>query len=295
MTAINAEDVRLAVADGVTLHGRRRRPADGAHAPRGRIVCLPGLTRNERDFDAIATRLAEAGHDVVALSLRGRGQSSYADYRTYHPAQYQLDVIAALDRLGWADAVFLGTSLGGITTMLAAQANIARIRAAIINDVGTELAPEGIARIVSYMASRPTAVTDVSFEAAKAAITAINRVAFPDADEAFWDSMTRRTYRPTADGLWTLDYDPAVSMALAELGPAPDLSPGWAALSAVPTLLVRGAISDLLTPEIVARMRAARPGFGYVEAKGVGHAPMLDEPDVAEAILRFLDTTYTNS
>ncbi|MBI1391597.1 MAG: alpha/beta fold hydrolase [Alphaproteobacteria bacterium] len=290
MDDILVEDEFHQLATGVTLHAKRRARRDaGGGLP---VFCLPGLTRNERDFASIATILAQEGHDVRAVSLRGRGRSSYADYRGYHPAQYRDDVIALLDKLRIDAAAFIGTSLGGITTMLIAEQDAGRIRAAVINDIGPELAPEGIARIMSYMATRAStgssASAELSFDEAKASIRAVNDVAFPEADEAFWDAMTERTFRRTQSGAWTLDYDQNISRALAEIGAAPDLSPGWKALAAAPSLLVRGAISDLLSPAIVDRMRAMRPGFEYVEAANVGHAPMLDEPDVRERIVSFL-------
>ncbi len=285
MTASMPKDAFFEVSDGARLHGRRYAPTG---EPKGLVICLPGLTRNERDFDGVAPIVAALGFDVIALSLRGRARSSYADYKTYHPAQYRDDVLAVLESLNATSAIFIGTSLGGITTMLVAETAAARIRAAIINDVGPELAPEGIARIMEYMAARPDAPTEMTFEEAKAAVRAINDVAFPHADDAFWDAFTRRTFREIDGGRWKLDYDPGISKALAELGPAPALAPGWAALAKVPTLLVRGAISDLLSTDIVERMREARPGFDYVEAEDVGHAPMLTEPEVVRAIKAFL-------
>ncbi|MEO1014709.1 MAG: alpha/beta hydrolase [Pseudomonadota bacterium] len=285
MTPASPEDLFFDLADGARLHARRYAAAG---ASKGVALCLPGLTRNERDFDGVAPIVARLGFDVIALSLRGRAKSSYANFTTYHPLQYRDDVLQVLDALGAERAIFIGTSLGGITTMLTAEKTPERVRAAIINDVGPELAPEGIARIMEYMAERPNAPTELTFDDAKAAIRGINDVAFPGADEAFWDAFTRRTFREVDGGKWRLDYDPGISRALAELGPAPDLAGGWAALAGAPTLLVRGAISDLLSTDIVERMRDARPGFDYVEAENVGHAPMLTEPEVVAAIDSFL-------
>ncbi|MEM9899479.1 MAG: alpha/beta hydrolase [Pseudomonadota bacterium] len=281
----NETELTLDVGDGVTLNGTLRRPSN---EPIGQIICLPGLTRNKSDFSEIASILATEGYEVACISLRGRAQSSYTDYSTYHPVQYRDDVFAALDRLEWQSAVFLGTSLGGIVTMLCAEADASRIRAAIINDIGTELAVEGIARIMGYMASRPDQATTLTFDEAVSSIKDINRVAFPNVDDSFWEKMAKRTFRPISDGSWALDYDQNISRALAELGPAPDLTPGWKALGDTPTLLVRGAISDLLSPEIVGKMMEERPGFAYIEAANIGHAPMLDEFDVAPEIIAFL-------
>ena len=273
-----------------TLHGRFRRARN--RAARGFIICLPGLTRNAKDFDSIGDVLA-ADHDILALSLRGRGQSSNADYTTYHPEQYRDDTLRVLDHLGLDQAIFLGTSLGGITTMLLAEKAPHRLKAAIVNDIGPRLAPEGLARIGAYMAQREPQEGPMTFKTAMATIRAINEIAFPlhADDDAFWRAAAERTFRRVSDeeDAWIFDFDPGISKALAEIGAAPDLWPGFKALAERPTLVIRGAISDLLTAEIVAEMRAAHPDFDYAEVANIGHAPMLDEPDAVAAIKSFLD------
>ena len=282
------EEFETRLAGGLIMRGRCwRAEQSGAKTP---AICIPGLTRNAADFDGVATRIAATGRDVYAFSLRGRGASDRdPQWKNYTPIVYRDDILAALDQLSLDRAVYMGTSLGGIVTMLTAETNAARIAAAIINDVGPRLAPEGIARIAGYVAGdKPTLQT---FDDCIAAIRAINDVAFPEADNAFWRAMAKRTFIENANGGWAFDYDPNIARALIELGPAPDLNAGWAALAATPILLVRGAISDLLSPEIVREMRDARPGFDYVEAANVGHAPMLDEPDAWAAIDAFLRKT----
>lgn len=250
-------------------------------------LCIPGLTRNARDFEDLAPKIAEGGRDVLAVSLRGRANSDYdPDYGNYFPTTYRDDVLAALDQLGVQEAVFVGTSLGGIVTMLTNEKAPARVKAAIINDVGPELAPEGIERIAGYVGGdkEPAA----SLEDAAARIKAINEVAFPDEDDAFWLTFARRTFKQIDGGAWTLDYDPNIAVALVENGPAPDLWPAFESLKTTPTLLVRGAISDLLTTPIIDKMRAVHPAFDYVEVPRVGHAPTLGEPAAWGAIETFL-------
>ena len=260
------------------------------------ILCIPGLTRNVRDFANVIETFAATDREVIAMSLRGRSGSARAEMTSYTPTIYRDDALALLDTLGIDEAIFLGTSLGGITTMLAAEKAIDRIKAAIINDIGPELAPDGIMRIVKSMnahgdGSRPRAglQAPVSFDQAVEAIRGVNEVAFPGQDHAFWDAFARRTYRETASGQWVLDFDPQIGVALTQAPPTPDLWPGFKALAERPTLVIRGAISDLLTAEIVAEMRAAHPGFDYAEVANIGHAPMLDEPDAVAAIKSFLD------
>lgn len=277
----NPKDIHVNLG-GLTLHGTKH--AGGAGTP---VICLHGLTRNVGDFEDIAPLVAGTGRDVIALSMRGRGQSDYdPDYLNYHPLAYRDDVLKAMDALEIAEAVFLGTSLGGIVTMLINDAAPERVKAAMINDVGPELAPEGIARIAGYVGK--TDATAASLDAAADQIRAVNEVAFPGMDEDFWRMFARRTFRENPDGSWSLDYDPNVGKALAEVGPAPDLWAPFESLKTKPTLIIRGALSDLLSPEIVGKMRAVHPGFDYIEVPNVGHAPTLTEPAAWGAIEGFL-------
>ncbi len=276
------EDKRIPVAGGLTLHARFYEGGDKTPA-----LCLHGLTRNAADFEELAPKIAGTGRDVLALTFRGRGASDYdPDYLNYHPLQYRDDVLTAMDALNLPEAVFVGTSLGGITTMLVNESAPERVKAAIINDVGPELAPEGIARIAGYAGKTKTDVADL--EEAAAEIRAVNGVAFPDADDAFWRQFARRTFRENADRSWTLAYDPNIGKALTEVGAAPDLWTPFESLKHKPTLIIRGGISDLLSPEIIEKMRAVHPNFDYAEIPNVGHAPMLTEPAAWDAIEGFL-------
>lgn len=280
------EEKSVLTHDGLRLNVRKL--TGGARTP---VLCIPGLTRNAADFEDFAPLAAGTGRDVYAISLRGRGRSDYDPiYPNYFPTTYVADVAEAMNQLGLARAVFVGTSLGGIVAMLTAAASPERIAAAIINDVGPELAPEGLARIASYVGARAaegaTAAPDL--DAAIARIQAINDVAFPGRGREFWEKFARRTFDPQPDGSWKLAYDPNIGRAILEAGPAPELWPAFAALAPIPTLIVRGALSDLLTGPIVEKMRAALPGVEYCEVAGVGHAPTLTEPDAWASISAFL-------
>lgn len=277
------QTTEILLSDGLSMRARRY-PGDSAAAP---VFCIPGLTRNARDFEHLAPKIADAGRDVIAVSLRGRADSDYDPaYLNYHPQTYRDDILKALDALEIESAVFIGTSLGGIVTMLTNLTAPDRVRAAIINDVGPELAPEGLARIAGYVGKDNGPAADINEAAAR--IRATNEVAFPRESDDFWRAFARRTFREIEDGRWMLDYDPNIAKALAEAGPAPDLWPAWESLTAKPTLIIRGKISDLLSPEIVDKMRAVHAGFEYAEIPDVGHAPMLTEPAAWNAIAKFL-------
>lgn len=276
------EDKTLAVADGISLHAKIYAGGDKTPA-----ICLHGLTRNVSDFELLAPKVAATGRDVIALTMRGRGRSSYdPNYLTYHPLTYRDDVLKAMDAAGIEKAVFIGTSLGGIVSMLTNEAAPERVAAAIINDVGPELAVEGITRIAGYAGKTKTQVASLNEAAAE--IRAVNGIAFPGAGEDFWLMFARRTFRENADGSWTLAYDPNIGKALTEVGPAPDLWAPFESLKNKPTLIIRGGISDLLSPEIIEKMRAVHPNFDYAEIPNVGHAPMLTEPAAWDAIKKFL-------
>lgn len=284
VTVMAQNTIDIERAGGLVM--RVRRYAGGDKTP---VVCIPGLTRNASDFADVAAAIAPTGRDVVAVNLRGRGASDYdPEYANYFPPTYRDDILAMLDKLQWREAIFIGTSLGGIVTMLTNEKAPARVKAAVINDIGPDLAPEGLARIAQYVGESAEAGPAADLKEAAARAKAINGSAFPDASDADWEAFARRIFREQADGRWALDYDPNIVKALSEQGPAPDLWPGFVSLKSKPTLLVHGAISDLLTADIVDKMRAVHPAFDYVKVPRVGHAPMLTEPAAREALAAFL-------
>ena len=206
-------DLEIPVSPTITMRGQHY---DGGNCTP--IVCLHGLTRNAQDFLDLAPKLATLGHDVFTISFRGRGASDRdPDYLNYHPQTYCDDVLTLLNTVGTPNAIFLGTSLGGIVTMLLNAAQPDRVKGAILNDVGPELAPEGIMRIAGYVGVGAEPVTDL--DAAIVRIKEINAVAFPDAPESMWRKFAERTFRQTPEGQWELDYDPNIARALMELGP----------------------------------------------------------------------------
>lgn len=281
-------DLTWTSKDGLILHARDYAAVGPASGPP--VICIHGLTRNARDFEALAPRIADLGRRVLAIDVRGRGGSARDPQPlNYHPGTYAMDIVALLEATGIERAVFVGTSMGGIIAMVLASIRPEAIAGAVLNDVGPELSPAGLARIGGYVGGSS------SFPAWEAAIDyarAINGVAFPDYTDADWAALARRLVDEAADGTLTLAYDPDISVpfkAADPEAPAPDMYPLFRALAAGrPLLLVRGAISDLIDPPIVERMRAAAPDMAYAEVPRVGHAPMLTEPQAWAAIERWL-------
>jgi pimeloyl-ACP methyl ester carboxylesterase len=279
--------------EGLMLYARDYAAAAGpARAP---VVCLHGLTRNARDFEDLAPRLAARGRRVLALDVRGRGASAWdTDPMRYVPATYAVDVLALLDALAVARAVFIGASMGGLITMVVGALRPQAVAAAVLNDVGPELAPEGLARIAGFAGQGADVQTwDQAADFARAR----NEVAFPHYGPSDWAAFARRLFTEKG-GKPALDYDPAIAKAFArpppppgeDTPPLPDLWPLFKGLAAGPLLTIRGATSDLLSPDIARRMREAAPGMAYAEVAGVGHAPMLDEPQALAAIDALLET-----
>ena len=220
--------------DSPTTSGSERAP----------LVCLHGLTRNSEDFVELAEHL-KPSRRVLALDFRGRGRSDFdPNYLNYFPATYADDVVEWLDHLGIASAVFCGTSLGGIVTMVLAGQAPKLFAGAIINDIGPQVSMAGIRRIGRYAGKlKPAehwgdaiANTRIMFE-----------VACPDADDATWEDITRRTYRIGADGKPVLKSDPNIGKAFQELGGSPADPWGlFEQLGRFPLLALRGESSDLL-------------------------------------------------
>ena len=280
---------RWTSADGLDLFARDYAGADGpARLP---VLCLHGLTRNSADFEDLAPWIAARGRRVVAADMRGRGRSAWDPQPShYTPATYATDVLALMDAAGVARALIVGTSMGGIIAMVLAGLRPQAVAGAVLNDVGPSLAPEGLARIGGYT-GKAAAPADWS-EAADLA-RAINCAAFPHYSPAQWDAFARRLFVEGPDGKLRFAYDPDIAAPIRAAGPevlAPDLTPLFLALATGrPLLLVHGELSDLIDPPRVERMRAMAPHMAVAEVAGVGHAPMLDEPEAQSALEAFLD------
>jgi len=275
-------DCYFTVRDGLRLHYRDYLGA----SEKPPLLCLPGLTRNARDFADFAERYSPRFR-VIALDFRGRATSDYDPVPArYNPLTYAEDVIELLAHLGIDQAIFVGTSLGGLVTMVVAATAPQRIAAAIINDVGPDVDPAGVNRILTYVGKD---VRFSSWDEAADTIAANYGSKFDRFTHSDWVAMAKRNCREE-NGEIRFDYDMAIAEPFRTAGPVPqvDLWPLFAALGHKPLLVVRGEKSDLLTAETAAKMRAIAPGMKLAVVAGVGHAPELSEPEAVAAIDEFL-------
>lgn len=278
------EDRSWTSRDGLRLHFRDY-PGDASKPP---ILCLPGLTRNARDFEDVAARLA-GNWRVICPEMRGRGDSDYArDPSTYQPLQYLDDVEALLEQEGISRFVSLGTSLGGLLTILLAGKDSSRIAAAMINDIGPHVEEAGLNRIRSNVGQGR------SFETWMHAARALQEVQghiYPHYEVADWLRFAKRVMAVGSGGRIAFDYDMKIAEPLHSAEgatPQVDLWPFYKMLAARPLLILRGETSDILSAETAERMAREAPGAELVTLAGIGHAPTLDEPEAVAAIDRLL-------
>ena len=273
-------------AEGLQLHARDY-PAAGGPA-RLPVLCIHGLTRNARDFEDLAPRLAATGRRVLAVDVRGRGGSDWdPNPLNYQPPTYVADVLALLAAAGIARAHFVGTSMGGLVTLALGAMKPEVVAGAVLNDIGPEIAAEGLARISQYV-GKPAPVRD--WREAARYVQRQNVQALPHYGKTDWARMARRLFREDASGKPVLDYDPQIAVPIAQAGGAapPSLWPLWDMLTkGRPVLAIRGERSDLLSAEVFQRMATSAPAAAFAEVSDVGHAPMLDEPAALQALDAF--------
>ncbi len=280
---MNHVDVFFRSEDNLRLYARDY-PGPEADSPT--ILCLPGLTRNSKDFAELADELREH-YRVICPDQRGRGRSERdPDATHYHPQQYVADMRMLLDLLGIARAIVIGTSLGGLMAIVMMAIDAKRIRAAVLNDVGPEVDPLGIERIASYV-GKTMPVADWRTAAEQTAH--INGVAFPEYDAHDWLDMAQRLF--VQEGATpVLDYDPAIAQGVNSGTAAPNLWPLFDAVGATPILVIRGETSDILSAATLAEMMRRLPHIMVQLVPNRGHAPTLSEPTARMAISKFLAT-----
>lgn len=278
---MNYVDVFYRSDDGLRLYARDY-PGPDRDAPA--ILCLPGLTRNSKDFAILAETL-RATYRVICADQRGRGRSERdTDASRYHPGRYVADMHTLLNVLGISRVALIGTSLGGLMAMIMLTTDSARVRATVINDIGPEVDPQGLARIAGYV-GKTAPVGD--WDAATKLTAQVNGIAFPDYQQADWQAMARDLF-VQEETTPILDYDPAIALGVASGSTAPTLWPQFEQTGKKPMLVIRGETSDILSADTLAEMARRHPALVTQVIAGRGHAPTLSEPDAHGAIIKFL-------
>jgi pimeloyl-ACP methyl ester carboxylesterase len=276
----------ITASDGLKLHAAEYGERTAPGLP---VVCLPGLARTAADFEGLATALAADVTNprrVIAVDYRGRGLSAYdRDPMNYTYATELADLEAVLTALNVGPAVFVGTSRGGILTMLMAALAPARIAGAVLNDIGPVIEAKGLARIKGYVGRLPQ---PKSLADGAVILRRLFDAQFPNFGEAEWTAAARLTWRDQ-DGDLVLAYDARLARTLDVLDvaqPIPALWPQFEALAHVPVMVIRGALSDILSAGTVDEMRQRRP-LEVIEVADQGHPPVITSPDLIRRIAAF--------
>jgi pimeloyl-ACP methyl ester carboxylesterase len=254
------------------------------------VLCLPGLTRNARDFHTLATYLSrhpEKPRNVYCLDYRGRGRSEYdRNWRNYIPFVELIDALDFLTIRGLQRVGVVGTSRGGIIAMLMAALRPTALGAVVLNDIGPVIETRGLARIVGYVGRMPV---PKSWPDAVMLLREMNERAFPEFDDSQWDALARDLF-DDRKGRPARAYDRRLARALGKIDlsrPVPDLWPQFLALGQVPAFVIRGANSDLLSADTLERMVERHPNLRAMTVPDQGHAPVLRETETVEAIASF--------
>jgi pimeloyl-ACP methyl ester carboxylesterase len=277
----------VSAPDGLRLHVREH---GAATAPGMPVVCLPGLTRTTADFDDLARALAASkpSRRVIALDSRGRGRSAYdPNPKNYTPAVELTDLLAVLNVINISQAVFVGSSRGGILTMLLAPIDPEMIAGAVLHDIGPVIESQGVARINSYVGKLRL---PQNLQEGAVALRELFGTQFPKLTAAQWLGAAERTWNVQA-GKLVQTYDPALAESLADFDVEHPLPPLWNefdALARVPVLVIRGANSDILSPATIGEMQARHRNLEVIEVADQGHVPLLDTPELIDAIAAFI-------
>ena len=280
-------DLFVTAQDGLRLHVREYGPRTALALP---VVCLPGLARTVADFDGLAPALANGGppRRVIAIDLRGRGQSDYdSNPENYNLAVELGDVVTVLTALEIGEAVFIGSSRGGLLTMLLGVAHPTAIAGVVLHDIGPVIEPKGLARIKSYVGKLPQ---PRNFNEGAEILRRLFDAQFPKLTAEQWLAAAQRTWK-LDDGALVPTYDVRLARTLAELDierPLPAMWNEFDASSRVPILVIRGANSDILSAATVTAMQARHPEMETIEVADQGHVPSLDSPDLIRRIGEFI-------
>ena len=294
----NWQDIFFTSRDGLRLYARHYRAPEASVARLRRpLLCLPGLTRNCRDFHELATFMTDpanpSARDVYAVDYRGRGRSAHdPDWRNYTLQNEALDILDLMTLTGLSNVAVVGTSRGGLLAMLMATLRPASLGAVVLNDIGPVIEREGLLRIVAYVGRVPLPAT---WPEAGALVRDLNKRQFPAVPDHLWDEIAHQWFNEE-HGQPVHAYDQNLDKVIAvSPGPIPSLWPQFDAMARLPMLVLRGELSDILSPATVAEMQRRHPGLEAVTVRGQGHAPLLrDRPSII-AIADFLLRTDQGS
>jgi pimeloyl-ACP methyl ester carboxylesterase len=281
--------VFVTAQDGLRLHARDYGDRAWSALP---VVCLAGLTRNSQDFDRVATALSTEGERprrVLALDYRGRGLSGRdADWQRYDVRIEAEDTLAVLAALGVGEAVFLGTSRGGLVSMAVAAMRPGVLKGVVLNDIGPVIEGRGLIRIRSYVGKL---APPRSLPEAADLLRKVSDQQFPALSADDWLELAGGSWMEK-DGKLVSSYDPALMKGLEKMdleAPLPQLWGLFEGLKDLPVLAIRGENSDLLAPETFAEMAKRHPGLSRWTVPGQGHAPLLRDRPTIERIARFVE------
>ncbi|NJO23011.1 MAG: alpha/beta hydrolase [Sphingomonadales bacterium] len=284
----NWRDIFYTSRDGLRLYSRHYPEASASC--RRPVVCIAGLTRNARDFHALASYLSDPANpqarDVYAVDLRGRGRSARdPNWRNYNVQVEMLDVLDLMTVAGLQKPAIVGTSRGGLIAMLMATARPASIGAVVLNDIGPVIERDGLTRIVAYTGRVPL---PASWREAASLVESMNKRTFPAVRANDW-ALVARDWFDDVNGRPAHSYDQNLAKTMSLLdGPAATFWPQFEALSYLPTLAIRGELSDVLSDRTLHEMRVRHPRLEALVVPGQGHAPLLREPETYRAIADFL-------
>jgi pimeloyl-ACP methyl ester carboxylesterase len=272
-------------ADGLRLHYRDYAGA----ATRAPLLCIAGLTRNARDFEPLVDLLG-GKRRIIAVDLRGRGESAYAtDPMSYAIPVYLQDVDLLLRALSLKSFIAVGTSLGGLVSMFLASTWNKQMKGLILNDVGPDIDAKGLDRIGNYVGQARN--FDTWMHAARSLAEAQGAI-YPDFRIEDWLRIAKRICKLSGNGRIIFDYDMKIAEPFkqAPSGAEPDLWPFYEALGTKPVLILRGEKSDILTKSVAAKMTRRLPNAKLVTVPRVGHAPSLEEEAAQQAIAEFVSS-----
>ena len=273
---------RFTTSDNVTLHYE-----DQGEGPA--VLCLAGLTRNNTDFTYLVSHMA--GNRLIRMDYRGRGQSEYPeDFMTYTILREGQDAVELLDHLGLETVTLIGTSRGGLIAMALSLTHPGRMNGVVLNDIGPEITPIGLERIMDYVGKTPPFP---NLDDAARALMAGHAEGFPGVPLTRWREQAEFMWfdKPGGGGVG-LRYDARLRDALirqAGVGEAPDLWQLFDGLKDLPLASIRGENSDLFSAETQDKMADRHPGMIAAVVPDRGHVPFLDEPEALQAIRALLE------